>query len=140
MTTNIDLTPLARRRVSLVCFALLPVFGVATPVRAQAATKPGHPPVCAEGVKQYEGFATVPTPFDTLQMPPAAGPIRVTNDEEARAADYEMRKRAGSVGANGLVVVDKVEEGGGGQSRISRQATAIFVLADSARVREACKK
>ncbi len=134
-------TSFARRLSTTLVPAAIILAGSAsfTTARAQGATKSKHAPVFAEGVKQYDGFASVPTPYDTLQMPPSPGPIRVTSEEEARAADLEIRKRAGSVGATGIVVSDKVEEDGGAR-RVQRQSTAIFVRADSARAYKACVK
>jgi hypothetical protein len=71
-------------------------------------------------------------------MPPADGPVRVTSPEEAEAAELAMRGRAGSVGATGVLVTDEVSDEGG-QQRIRRSVTALYVPADSARAQAACK-
>ena len=97
-----------------------------------------HPPVCAKGVRVYTDKSQIPIPFDTLRMPPAAGPIRVTSPEEAEAAELEMRGRAGSVGATGvLVTLETTEENG--MQRMRRSVSALFVRADSAHAQQACK-
>src|SRR4051812_41566235 len=84
----------------------------ATVARAQSAqtapaAQPKHPAVCAKGVRIYTELSQVPVPHDTLQMPPSE-PVRVTSEQEAEAAELAMRGRAGSVGATGILVTDKV--------------------------------
>jgi hypothetical protein len=109
-------------------------------VSAQAApvAKPSHPVVCAKGVRMYTEKSQVPVPHDTLQLPPADGPIRVSSPEEAEAAELALRGRAGSVGATGVLVSDEVS-GDGDSQRLRRTATAVYVHADSARAQQACK-
>jgi hypothetical protein len=95
--------------------------------------------VCAKGVKVYTDRSQIPVPFDTLSVPPADGPVRVTNDQEAEAAELALRGRAGSVGATAVLVTDEVLDDGGGERRVRRSVTGIFVPADSARAQQACK-
>jgi hypothetical protein len=105
---------------------------------AAPAPKVRKPAVCANGVRMYTDKSQVPVPHDTLTLPPADGPIRVTSPEEAEAAELALRGRAGSVGATGVLVTDEVT-GDGDTQRIRRAATAVFVRADSARAQAACK-
>jgi len=119
---------------------VLSVFA-AHPAHAQAASgaaKAKHPAICAKGVRVYNDRTQVPTPHDTLSIPPADGPIRVTSPEEAEAAEMALRGRAGSVGATGVLVIDEVS-GDGDSQRVRRTATGLFVPADSARALQACK-
>jgi hypothetical protein len=95
--------------------------------------------VCAKAVKVYTDRSQIPVPFDTLEVPPSDGPVRVTNEQEAEAAELAMRGRAGSVGATGVLVMDDVQEGADGTRRVQRRVTGIFVPADSARAQQACK-
>jgi hypothetical protein len=116
-------------------------LAAATAAYAQNTAKPPvpkHPTVCAKGVRLFNDKRQIPVPYDTLPLPPADGPIRVTSPEEAEAAELALRGRAGSVGATGLLVTDEVTDDGGSQ-RISRQATAVYVSSDSARAQQACK-
>jgi hypothetical protein len=106
---------------------------------ANRGQAPRHPRVCAGGVRTYPSVTQVPTPFDSLAMPPAPGPVRVTNPAEAEAADRAVRERAGSVGATGVVVSDVTEDTGGGM-RIRRSVLPVFVPSDSARAQQACRK
>ena len=121
--------------------ALMLSIVAARPAHAQAsstAAKAKHPAICAKGVRVYTDRSQLPTPHDTLSIPPADGPIRVTSPEEAEAAELALRERAGSVGATGVLVVDEVS-GDGDSQRVRRSATGVFVPADSARALQACK-
>ena len=113
--------------------------GVAGAQNTAAKSAPARSPVCAKGVRVFTEKSQVPVPFDTLRIPPAAGPVIVTSPEEAEAADLAMRGRAGSVGATGVLVTDATIDDGGGGQRISRSVLGVFVRADSARVQQACK-
>ena len=112
--------------------------------QAKDSTSPGgareskHPPVCAEGVRGYTSMDLVPKPFDSLALPPNALPIRITSPEEEVAAEREMRRRAGSVGATGLVVLDEIIDEGG-MRKVRRHVVPVFVAADSARAQAACR-
>ena len=105
-----------------------------------AAAAPKRASVCAEGVKMYSDIKEVPAPHDTVQIPPGDGPIRVTNEEEARAAELMIRKRAGSVGATGILTAMVETDTGDGMVRMSRRVTGIYVRADSAAAQKACAK
>ena len=135
------LTRLASRgqRFAAVAFLLGALTG---PAAAQAAVKaaraPGRPAVCAQGVRVYTSLSEVAIPYDTLTMPPSDGPIRVTNPDEAAAAELMVRGRAGSVGATGMVMTEKSDDTGGGM-RIHREIVPVFVRADSARAQQACR-
>ena len=117
---------------------LLVAAGAAHAQNTAKPPAPKHPTVCAKGVRLFTDKSQIPVPHDTLALPPADGPIRVTSPEEAEAAELALRGRAGSVGATGLLVTDEVVDDGGTQ-RISRQATAVYVPSDSARAQQACK-
>ena len=108
-----------------------------TSSRGQAAAS-AHRPVCTEGVRGYTSMSLVPKPFDSLAMPPNALPVRITSPEEEVAAEREMRRRAGSVGATGLVVLDEVIEEGG-MRKVRRHVVPVFVAADSARAQAVCR-
>ena len=110
----------------------------AWPAVAGAQAVPSRPKVCAEGVTKYHALSEVPTPYDTLVMP-RGEPVRVHNEEEAKAAERKVLERAGSVGATGLVVVEKVEDNGM-QRMVQRTTTAVFVASDTARAYDACRK
>jgi len=125
-------------RVSSVAIALSLLGARAAHAQAAAAAKPKHPVVCAKGVRVYTDRAQVPTPHDTVTIPPADGPIRVTSPEEAEAAEMALRGRAGSAGANAVLVVDEVS-GDADAQRVRRSATGLFVPADSVRALQACK-
>ena len=121
--------------------AVIAILVLGSPASAQTQGRrpsPRHPPVCADGVRQYSNVSQVPTPYDSLAMPPGP-PIQVTNPAEAEAAERTMRSRAGSVGATGLVVTDVTEQTPEGMA-VRRSAFPVFVRADSARAQAACKK
>jgi hypothetical protein len=105
---------------------------------AAASSPPAHPVVCPEGVRRYGAMSEVPAPFDSLAMPKGLPPIRVSSPDEEAAAEREVNRRAGSVGATGLVVTQ--EAGPGLNLRtVRRHAVAVFVPADSARAQAACR-
>jgi hypothetical protein len=108
--------------------------------RAQQVTKEpaARPPLCAAGVRRYQGWAEVPAPFDSLRLP-RGEPIRVTSPDEAQAAEQRLLERVASVGGNGLVVFDASTEGADGV-QLRRSVAAVFVRADSARAYKACGK
>ncbi|MEP6491401.1 MAG: hypothetical protein ABJF01_01900 [bacterium] len=107
---------------------------------AQAApSKPAHPAVCAQGVRVFTEKREIPVPYDTLTMPPADGPVRISSPEEAEAAELAVRGRAGSVGATAILISDETSDEGGG-TRVRRTVTALYVPADAARAQQACKK
>lgn len=88
----------------------------------------------------YADIKEIPVPHDTVQIPAPDGPIRVTNEEEARAAELLLRKRAGSVGATGLLAMTVETDDGAGMVRASRRVVGVFVRADSAAAQKACTK
>jgi hypothetical protein len=132
----------ARRRLRLLLIAVILVPG---PIRAQdptaagAAPTPRHPAVCADGVQRYAGLASVPHPFDTLTFPKGLPPIRITNPEQAGAAERQMAERAGRIGATGMVTVEESQETDGGARMVRRRVIPVFVPADSARAQAACR-
>jgi hypothetical protein len=131
-------TSLPTRILRAPCAAALVLIAAGTTLHAQAAAPtPKHTPVCSRGVRVYMDRAQVPAPHDTLTMPPADGPIRVTSPEEAEAAELALRGRAGSVGANAVLIADETTEDGG-EVRIRRSVTALFVPSDSARAIAVC--
>jgi hypothetical protein len=120
--------------------AAIVLAGSATAASAQKSSPPTakHTPICAKAVRVYTDRAQIPTPFDTLDVPAPDGPVIVTNDQEAEAAELALRARAGSVGATAVLVTEDVEESGGDR-RVRRKVTGIFVPSDSARAQQACK-
>jgi hypothetical protein len=127
------------RVCSVACaLTILAAHGARAQATPASAAKPKHPVVCAKGVRVYNDRSQVPTPHDTVSIPPADGPIRVTSPDEAEAAELALRGRAGSVGANAVLVVDVVSDDGGAL-RVRRSATGLFVPADSARALQMCK-
>ncbi len=105
---------------------------------AFAASQQPHPAVCAAGVREYGSLSEISTPYDTLRMPPGP-PLEVHNEDEARAAEQQMKQRAGSVGATGLVSYDQEDDDGSGGRRLRRSVMAVFVPADTARAYGACR-
>ncbi len=103
-----------------------------------AASQQPHPAVCAAGVRDYGSLSEITTPYDTVRLPPGP-PIQVTNEDEARAAQQQMKQRAGSVGATGLVTYDQEDDDGSGARRMRRTVMAVFVPADTARAYGACR-
>jgi hypothetical protein len=106
--------------------------------QAQAGEQPRHPQVCAAGVRTYSSLAEVPTPYDSLRLPPGP-PIRVTSPAEAEAAEQAVRAQAGAVGATGLVVTEETESDPMGAMRVRRRVLPVFVASDSARAQQACR-
>ena len=118
------------------------VLALAAPsAHAQAATKPAvHPQVCAKGVRMYDSLNDVPSPRDSIVVPPAAAPVIVTNPDEAEAARMAMLGRAGSAGATGVVVMIVDSDDGNGRVVSRRTVKGFFVPSDSARAQSACQK
>jgi hypothetical protein len=110
--------------------------------RAQGGGTMSHvatrPAVCTDGVALYHNLGSVPTPFDTLAMPPSE-PIRVSSPEEAAAAERMMLQRAGSIGATGVLMTTMEEETADGL-RMHRSVTPVFAPGDTARAYAACRK
>ena len=130
-------------RISLVRAAAAAALLSAMPVAARAqqaaaAAAPSHPKVCTEGVREYYSKADIPTPYDTLVMPPSE-PVRVSSPEEAEAAQRLMREQAGSVGATGLLVLEERTDDGMGRVEMHRSVTPVFAASDSARAYAACR-
>lgn len=129
------------RRLALPALAGVAAVAGAASAGAQQVTKDAprpRTPTCAAGIRTYESWPEVPTPFDSLRLPPGE-PIRVTSPEEAQAAQQKIRERAASVGATGLVLVDVTTESGG-EVQMRRSVVPVFVPADSARAHKACGK
>jgi hypothetical protein len=106
--------------------------------QASAPAPPAHPKVCAEGVREFYSKAEIPTPYDTLVMPPSE-PVRVTSPDELEAAQRQMRAQAGSVGATGLLVLEERTDDGMGRVEMHRSVTPVFAASDSARAYAACR-
>jgi hypothetical protein len=118
---------------------ILIIGGTSASAQAASPLARKYPPVCAQGVKVFEDIKQVPTPHDTIRVPPPEAPIRVTNEAEAEAAELALRGRAGSVGATGILVATTEEDNGGMVTR-RRSVTGIFIRADSATAQKACAK
>jgi hypothetical protein len=128
-------------RSGLVRAAIIAALSCVVPfvARAQQAAMPAaHPKVCAEGVREFYSKADIPTPYDTLVMPPSE-PIRVSSPEEAAAAERLVREKAGSVGATGLLVLEERTDDGMGRVEMHRSVTPVFAASDSARAYAACR-
>lgn len=135
--------PLRRGNSLLLRAAFVIAPALALPVAAQAqhagsAPPPAHAKVCADGVVEYYSKGDIPTPYDTLVMPPGE-PVRVTSPEEAEAAQRLMRERAGSVGATGILVLEERTDDGMGRVQMSRSLTPVFAPSDTARAYAACR-
>jgi hypothetical protein len=129
------------RTLPLAAVLSLAGAGAAAAQSSAAGAQPGrHTAVCAAGVRVYTDIKDVPVPHDTLKMPPMDGQIRVTNAQEAEAAELAMRGRAGSVGATGVLVLDDVQNDGGNMIVRRRGLVPVFVPADSARALQVCRK
>lgn len=104
-------------------------------------------PVCIDGVATYNDFSSVP--YDYYEV------AYITAEQNAVYTDKgemvkEMRKRAGEQGGNALVVnsVKATKTGvkllgaalGGNSADREGRAVAIFMPADSMRVKNACGK
>lgn len=111
---------------------------VAATAQAQSKPKPAHPPVCPAGVRVYTAKADIPVPNDTVALPDGP-PVRVTSPEEAEAAELEVRRRAGSAGANALLETTETLDQSDGQIRMARKLAGYYIPADSARAAAACK-
>jgi hypothetical protein len=121
--------------------ALLPALLVVLAARADAqppATAKKHPAVCARGVSVYHDAKELTMPYDSVEIPRAAAPVRVTSEAEAEAAELDLRARAGSVGATGVIMTTVTDDNGSGEVRMRRSVQGIFVPADSARAQQAC--
>ena len=107
---------------------------------AQVAAKPApkHAPTCARAIKTYDDIKQIPVPHDTVEIPAPDGPIRVTNEAEAEAADLALRTRAGTVGATGMLVTTIEQDNGSGMITMRRNVTGIYVRADSAEAQKTC--
>lgn len=125
---------------SIVPVAGLCLAGVAMSAAAQAPATKRHPAVCAEGVRVYTERASLPAQRDSVPIPPPpGGGVRVTNQEEADAAELAMRGRAGSAGATSVLVLTEMEDGPNGH-QMRRTVSGFFIVADSVRAAGICKK
>ncbi len=108
--------------------------------QTQGTDKPKHPTVCAAGVKTYDTLSEVPVPYDSVEVPRPAAPVMITSPEEAEAAQMDLLRRAGSVGATGIVVSVVTQDDGMGRITQRRSVQGVFVPSDSARAQLACKR
>lgn len=132
-------TLLSLPRLALGALTCSLALSVTAGAQDKPAPKPAHPVVCAAGVRIYTDKAQVPAPYDTLTIPAPDGPVRVTSEEEAEAAELAMRGRAGSVGATAVLVTDERTEDADGV-RLHRSVLGLYIPADSARAQRACAK
>lgn len=107
---------------------------------AQAAARPATKriPTCARAMKTYDDIKQVPLPHDTVDVPAPDGPVRVTNEAEAEAAELALKTRAASVGATGVLITTIEQDNGGGMVTMRRNVTGIYVRADSAEAQKIC--
>jgi hypothetical protein len=113
----------------------------ASSAHAQAAASPTsakHVPTCARAIKTYDDIKQIPVPHDTVQIPAPDGPVRVTNEAEAEAAELALKTRAASVGATGVLLTTVEQDDGGGMVTMRRSVTGIYVRADSAEAQKVC--
>jgi hypothetical protein len=113
------------------------LLAAANSAQAQAPVK--RVPTCARAIKMYDDIKQIPAPHDTVAIPAPDGPVRVTNEAEMEAAELDLKTRAASVGATGILVID-TEENDGGMVRMSRRTVGIFLRADSASAQQTCAK
>lgn len=115
-----------------------------TTTRPTAATR-SYAPVCAEGVAVYNDVSTVPYDYYEVAFITAEQNPVYTDTSQMTMA---MRKRAGEQGGNGLVINSisttkatvKLLGAALGASSAERKgkAVAIYMPADSMRVKSAC--
>lgn len=130
--------PLHMRLIAITALTLL--GAASAQAQAPTASAPRRAPVCAQGVKMYDDIRQIPVPHDTVQIPAPDGPIRVTNEAEMEAAEMALRKRAGEVGATGVLAITEEEDDGAGRVTMRRRTVGVFVRADSAAAQKACAK
>jgi hypothetical protein len=104
-------------------------------------------PVCAEGVATFDDFSSVPSDYYEVAYVQAEQNAVYTDKGKMVT---EMRKRAGEQGGNALVVnsVTNTKVGvkvlgaalGGNSAERQGKAVAIYIPADSMRVKNACGK
>jgi uncharacterized protein YbjQ (UPF0145 family) len=102
-------------------------------------------PVCVEGVTTYDDFTSIPSDYYEVAYITSEQNSIYTDKDKAIA---EMRKRAGEQGGNALVVnsINSAKQGikllgatlGGNSADRQAKATAIYIPADSMRVKNAC--
>jgi len=126
--------------------ALMGACATRSTVQPTAASR-SFSPVCVEGVAVYDDFTSVPSDYYEVAY--------ITAEQNAVYTDKGqmvtvMRKRAGEQGGNAVVVNSVSNTKNGvkllgaalGQNSAERQgkAAAIFIPADSMRVKNACGK
>jgi hypothetical protein len=102
-------------------------------------------PVCVEGVTTYDDFTSVPSDYYEVAYITSEQNAVYTDKDKAVA---EMRKRAGEQGGNALVInsINSAKQGvkllgaalGGNSADRQGKGTAIYIPADSLRVKNAC--
>lgn len=110
-----------------------------------APIRRGYSPVCLEGVAVFNDFSSVPYDYrEVAYITAEQNPVYTDSTQMVNA----MRKRAGEQGGNALVLnsihndkstVKLIGEAlGTGSADQKGKAVAIYMPADSARVKDAC--
>ena len=103
-----------------------------------------RPAICPEAVQLFTGADRVPGEYEEVAVLSSHGDAEMTSDEGMLKS---QRKKAAQLGANGLILGERKEPSTGtklahdllGTSAERKgKATAIFLPADSTRVRDTC--
>ena len=116
------------------------VYTGATMLNATAS----HPAVCPEAVRLFTSADKVPGEYEEVAVLTSRGDADFTSEE---GMVKSQRKKAAKLGANGIILGEQKDPSTG--AKIAKElfgtsanrkgkATAIYIPADSARVRDAC--
>jgi hypothetical protein len=99
-------------------------------------SSPQRARVCPAGVQLFTDEAKVGSPYSQVA-------ILTWHDDDPTSGIEKMlksqRKKTGELGANGLILGESVQLQGRSGAFVSRPAVAIFIPADTARSRAACR-
>ncbi len=99
-------------------------------------SSPQRTRVCPAGVQLFTDEAKVGSPYTQVA-------ILTWHDDDPTSGIEKMlksqRKKAGELGANGLILGESVQLQGRSGAFVSRPAVAIFIPSDTARSRAACR-
>jgi hypothetical protein len=99
-------------------------------------SSPQRARVCAAGVQLFTDESKVGGPYSQVA-------ILTWHDDDPTSGIEKMlksqRKKAGELGANGLILGESVQLQGRAGAFVSRPAVGIFIPSDTARSRAACR-
>jgi uncharacterized protein YbjQ (UPF0145 family) len=129
----------AMKRASVLALLLVSTACVSTNATVLDLTPQSRPPVAATQVRIYRSAAQVAGKYTEVALLNASGESSWTDEQKMLES---MRKKAGALGANG-VILDAISEASAGAkiagavfgtgSQRKGRAVAIFVVADSAK-------